>query len=152
MSDHPGDILAQIEAGYDEGPLLIVPALARPVGGRPARVRACAFRTAADYLAHLAFHADALEGERWVGIVRGAAKTNGETALAALQHIVARLAEIGSAKRRRLPSGRLEYATASRIHVQRETEIRQNGEAREEVLFAFPRLADITRAIPESNG
>jgi hypothetical protein len=83
-SDGDDAIMQSLEAGYDEGPLIVVP-WGRPGRGwgRPAG-DALVFADASQYLAHLAMHADEVSGERSVGLVRGSACRNGEAALAAL--------------------------------------------------------------------
>lgn len=86
---HPGDgydmIASHLAAGYDEGPLLIVPVGGRSRPGRGPEV--LMFADVQSYLAHIAAHEGDLEGDRWAGLVRRAAREDPAPLLAALDHV-----------------------------------------------------------------
>lgn len=84
------NIREQLEAGGDEGPLLVLSA-----GGqrRPGREQFVAiFRNVDWYIASLGEEADNAPRERWVGLIRGSQRENGDAAVAALQRMAHRLA------------------------------------------------------------
>lgn len=84
------NIREQLEAGGDEGPLLVLSAEGRR---RPGRERFVAiFRNVDWYIASLVEQADNAPRERWVGLVRGSDRENGDAAVAALQRMAQRLA------------------------------------------------------------
>ena len=80
-----GDIQMQLEAGGDEGPLLILSneGQSRFRSGRLVAV----FRNVDWYLASLIDGEANFPRERWVGLVRGSERENGKAAVAALQRI-----------------------------------------------------------------
>ena len=76
----------QLEAGGDEGPLLVIPARRRTKPGSPTAIGV--FKNVDWYLSSLAFNDDAdVSRERWVGLVRGSDRANGDAAVAALQRL-----------------------------------------------------------------
>lgn len=80
------DIQSQLEAGGDEGPLLALSA-ERSSNRRSVKVIGV-FRNVDWYLASLVDdEEEATPRERWVGLVRGSERDNGEAAVAALQRI-----------------------------------------------------------------
>lgn len=80
-----GDIRMQLEAGGDEGPLLVLSNDGRGGSGRGGLV--AVFRNVDWYLASLIDGEADFPRERWVGLVRGSERENGEAAVAALQRI-----------------------------------------------------------------
>lgn len=95
---HDDDVERQLEAGRDEGPLLVLSAEQSSRCGA-ARVIGV-FRNIGWYQASLVADDDAAHRERWVGLVRGVERDNGDKAVAALQ-CVARTVSPGRSTRNR---------------------------------------------------
>lgn len=94
-SHHCGDadIQSQLEAGGDEGPLIALSA--QSSSNRRSVTVICVFRNVAWYLASLVDDdedEEATPRERWVGLVRGSERDNGDAAVAALQRIALAIA------------------------------------------------------------
>lgn len=79
------DIREQLEAGGDEGPLLVLSAKGSRRLDREQLV--AIFRNVDWYMASLVEHKDNVPRERWVGLVRGSDQENGDAAIAALQRL-----------------------------------------------------------------
>lgn len=155
VTDKSEWIMSTLEAGYDEGPLIVVEAIARPPGRRPGRATAWIFQDCSWYLAHLAYHADDLSGERWVGIVRGTARANGPTALSALRYVQAAIAP---PQRRPLTLSRRPQPSIPNYSVVESFEplsepisIEHVGEGKSDVIFALPHVGLLTEISPESS-
>lgn len=84
------NIREQLEAGGDEGPLLVLSPEGRRRPGREQFV--AIFRNVDWYIASLVEQTDNSPRERWVGLVRGSERENGDAAVAALQRLAHRLA------------------------------------------------------------
>ncbi|WP_375398137.1 hypothetical protein [uncultured Sphingomonas sp.] len=82
------NIREQLEAGGDEGPLLVLSAEGRRRPGREQFV--AVFRNVDWYIASLE-HDGNVPRERWVGLVRGSDRENGDAAIVALQRLAHRL-------------------------------------------------------------
>lgn len=76
----PDWVAQQLEAGFDEGPLIVVP---EPRPGGPKTIPQI-FRDVSTYISHLACYRDQLDGERWIGLVRGWDSLEHENVLAAI--------------------------------------------------------------------
>ncbi len=143
-ADGEDAIMGSLEAGYDEGPLIVLPwGPGGPGRGRPGS-GPLVFADASDYLAHLAMHGDEVSGERSVGLVRGSARENGEAALAAL---AALRDKVPAAGRRPRPSGRVaqppaaDYASyAGTPALADEVRVEHIGEGLDDVRRRFPSL------------
>ena len=142
-ADDASFVMAMLEAGYDEGPLLVVPCdparspSFRAAGGPQV------FKDTSHYIAHLVAHEGQLSGDRWVGLVRGSERENGTAALAALTHL---RDAIAPRKRRRSASpAALDYSAYSdNPGFSGELRIVHVGEYADEVHAAFPALANGT--------
>lgn len=112
-TDDESMIMGLLEAGGDEGPLIILPWSSHP--GRSNRSDEVeVFENALHYVAHLAMHEADGPGERFVGLVRGEDRKNGDEALAALLHLKRTLVRRpssprGRRKRTGAESGRWAY-------------------------------------------
>ncbi len=90
---HPADgynmIASHLAAGYDEGPLLVVPAVSRSGPGHGPE--ALMFEDVSAYLAHVMEHGDELKDDRWVGLVRsieGGDRSHGRAAIYHLKQLL----------------------------------------------------------------
>lgn len=86
VQDWDGDpdwIGQHLEAGYDQGPLLVIP---EPRPGRPKPVPLL-FQNVSTYISHLAIYKDQLDGERWIGLVRECEPSEVEDVLAAMHKL-----------------------------------------------------------------
>ncbi|WP_419809062.1 hypothetical protein [Sphingomonas sp.] len=83
------NIREQLEAGGDEGPLLVLSAEARRRPGREQFV--AVYRNVDWYIASLVEQDGNVPRERWVGLVRGSDRENGDAAIVALQRLAHRL-------------------------------------------------------------
>lgn len=140
-------IRCTLEAGGDEGPLLIL------VSPRPSPrwtpAEPLIFKDVDCYIAFLASDDDRLADERWAGLVRGSARDNGPLALAALDA----LKSLVPARRKKRPGTRRELEPPPPTHVPvyaplrgpfpsaRDLVVVSVGEGWRDVADAFPALS-----------
>ncbi len=139
------DIQTQLEAGGDEGPLLVLSAGGRR--GPRSNGLVAVFPNVECYLARLNGDADDFPRERWVGLVRGSDRENGVAAVAALQ----RMADIVAPRSRvSKPRSRFAHKTAKvvpdwalseAVIYDGPIEIENCGEGFEDVGISYPVLS-----------
>ena len=141
--DDPSQIQSELEAGGDEGPLLIVPCRLTRGGPRP-YVTTHIYRDVHSYLAQLAVGEEHCEGERWIGLVQGTFRTNEASGLFALSHFKelidyqSRLSRLKGPGERKVVQRSFELMGP--FPSQRPLTIINEGEAFADVALQFPML------------
>jgi len=139
------DIQSQLEAGGDEGPLIALSA--QGSSNRRSVKVICVFRNVAWYLASLVDgDEEATPRERWVGLVRGSERDNGEEAVAALQRIA--LAIAATTKTGRTQSSRSQEpvqktpngAVTKPVEFQGLITVENFGDGFDDVVRAYPKI------------
>jgi hypothetical protein len=138
------DIQSQLEAGGDEGPLLV---LSAERSSSPGSVKVIGVFLNVDwYLASLVDDDEVTPRERWVGLVRGSDRDNGDAAVASLQRLALALAPT---RKSRPVRGSLARAAVDKTPYGALTEaaefdgsitIENSGEAFDDVVAAYPML------------
>jgi hypothetical protein len=85
-NDDEAFIRSHLDAGRDEGPLIVIPYSSKGPSRGPKQA-AQIFENVDRYISHLQHHADELNDERWVGLVRGVSRDQKEGVLAVLYGI-----------------------------------------------------------------
>ena len=143
--DNIADLRNGLEAGGDEGPLLVVPF--RPKARTPqTRGRhPTMFTNIDDYIAHLAAHSTTADGDRWAGLVRGVPQSDRALALGVLERVKNLIAphaprpQRGPSRQARPPAD--DYAVLTGPHPLTENvELENIGEGFTDITTAFPAL------------
>lgn len=137
------DIQSQLEAGSDEGPLLV---LSAERSSSPRSVKVIGVFCNVDwYLASLVDDEEATTRERWVGLVRGSERNNGDAAVAALQRVA--LAIEPARKPRRTRSSRSQepvektpYAVTNPVDFEGSITVENGGDGFNDVVQAHPAM------------
>ena len=144
--DDHDQVRQQLEAGGDEGPLLVVPM--KESGTGRARAKCQIFRDVDSYVGHLAMgevEGDA-EGERWVGLIRGSFHNNETEGLASLYYLKGLLDP--KTKRRRLknPAATNDHFVMIGPFTSEGVQTIENlGDGFDEVSTAFPALTALMK-------
>lgn len=140
-------IRSHLEAGGDEGPLLIVPWGSRAGRSLKSGQQPTLFKDVDCYIAHLTAHSDTVEGDRWAGLVRGVRQNDRALALGVMARIAKLIAphpprpHRGPSRRPRPPAE--DYAVLVGPHpLSADIEVENFGDGFDEISATFPALTE----------